>query len=112
MTLSEKRRHFSIMFAQLVVWCHDEGIDVAIDTTRRTEEEQARLVESGASQTMQSKHVDGLAGDLLVYEGTAYITDPDAYTPIGRHWTSLDVDNVWGGDWASFPDYGHVEYAG
>ena len=112
MTLSEKRRHFSLLFAELVVWCHQEGYDVAIDTTRRTTEEQARLVEEGASQTMQSKHVDGLAGDLLLYEGSTYVVDPVAYTPLGAYWTSLDVANVWGGDWEGFPDYGHFEYTG
>ena len=112
MTLSEKRRYWSRLFAELVVWCHDSGIDVAIDTTRRTEEEQARLVASGASQTMASKHVDGLAGDLLIYEGDVYITDPEAYAAIGLYWTTMDVANVWGGDWEGFPDYGHFEYAG
>jgi peptidoglycan LD-endopeptidase CwlK len=112
MTLSEKRRYWSRMFAELVVWCHASGLDVAIDTTRRTEEEQARLVESGASQTMASKHVDGLAGDLLIYEGTEYITDPDAYARIGLYWTTMDVNNIWGGDWEGFPDYGHFEYDG
>jgi hypothetical protein len=112
MTLSEKRRHFSRMFAELVAWCHKVGYDVAIDTTRRTEEEQARLVESGASQTMASKHVEGLAGDLLLYEGSTYVTDPAGYAPIGTIWKTLDAHNVWGGNWEDFPDYGHFEYAG
>lgn len=57
MTLSEQRRQFSKFFALLVLWAHTQGYDVAIDTTRRTTEEQARLVEQGASQTMASKHV-------------------------------------------------------
>jgi peptidoglycan LD-endopeptidase CwlK len=111
MTLSEKRRHFSKNFSLLVVWCHLNGYDVAIDTTRRTPEEQQRLIESGASQTMNSRHVDGLAGDLLLYDGQEYVTDPLAYAPLGEFWTSLDVGNVWGGDWESFPDFGHFEFS-
>ena len=33
----------------------------------RTEEEQKALVEKGASKTMKSKHLDGLAVDLMAY---------------------------------------------
>lgn len=110
MTLSEQRRQFSKFFALLVLWAHTQGYDVAIDTTRRTTEEQARLVEQGASQTMASKHVDGLAGDLLLYEGSAYVSDGAAYAPLGVFWTGLDPGCVWGGDWSGFPDAGHFEY--
>ena len=85
---------------------------MAIDTTRRSKEEQARLVASGASQTMRSKHVDGLAGDLLLYQGRTYVTDGAAYASIGAYWLSLDAANIWGGAWRSFPDYGHFEYGG
>jgi peptidoglycan L-alanyl-D-glutamate endopeptidase CwlK len=34
----------------------------------RTIEEQRKLVAKGASQTMKSKHIDGLAVDLAAYE--------------------------------------------
>jgi len=36
----------------------------------RTIEEQRELVKNGASQTMKSKHIDGLAVDLLAYCGS------------------------------------------
>lgn len=35
----------------------------------RTVEKQKELVEKGASQTMKSKHIDGLAVDLMAYVG-------------------------------------------
>jgi len=35
----------------------------------RTKAEQRKLVASGASQTMKSKHLDGLAVDLMAYSG-------------------------------------------
>ena len=35
----------------------------------RTKSEQRKLVASGASQTMKSKHLDGLAVDLMAYNG-------------------------------------------
>ena len=60
---------------------HDDMIRVvkkAIDVTKiafgvicglRTIEEQKALVDKGASQTMKSKHLDGLAVDLMAYIG-------------------------------------------
>jgi|TARA_R110000796_G_scaffold80502_2_gene178226 peptidoglycan L-alanyl-D-glutamate endopeptidase CwlK len=53
-------------------------VNYAIDVTKqdfgvicglRTEAEQKSLVESGASKTMKSKHLEGLAVDLLCYCG-------------------------------------------
>ena len=42
-------------------------VDFGVIQGRRTIEEQKILVEKGASQTMKSKHLDGLAVDLMVY---------------------------------------------
>jgi peptidoglycan L-alanyl-D-glutamate endopeptidase CwlK len=42
-------------------------IDFAVICGLRTVEEQEKLVQSGASQTMKSKHIDGLAVDLMAY---------------------------------------------
>lgn len=42
--------------------------DFSVICGLRTIEEQRKLVEKGASQTMRSKHIDGLAVDLAAYE--------------------------------------------
>ncbi len=110
MTRSDQCRHFSTLFARLVLWAQAEGYDVAIDTTRRSLEEQRRLVACGASRTLKSKHVVGLAGDLLLYRGSTYLTAAKEYAPLGVYWQHLDPQNVWGGSWASFVDAGHFEY--
>ena len=44
-------------------------IDFGVIEGLRTEEKQKQLVESGASQTMKSKHLDGRAVDLMAYIG-------------------------------------------
>ena len=44
-------------------------IDFGVIEGLRTEEKQRQLVESGASQTMKSKHLEGLAVDLMAYIG-------------------------------------------
>tara|TARA_Y100000114_G_scaffold157044_1_gene186726 strand:+ start:444 stop:902 length:459 start_codon:yes stop_codon:yes gene_type:complete len=44
-------------------------VDFGVICGLRTVEEQKALVEKGASQTMKSKHIDGLAVDLMAYVG-------------------------------------------
>ena len=44
-------------------------IDFGVIEGVRTEEQQKALVESGASQTMKSKHLEGRAVDLMAYVG-------------------------------------------
>ena len=44
-------------------------IDFGVIEGLRTEEKQKQLVESGASQTMKSKHLEGRAVDLMAYIG-------------------------------------------
>lgn len=45
-------------------------VDFGVTCGLRTPEEQAELVAKGASQTMKSKHIDGLAVDLMAYIGS------------------------------------------
>ena len=45
-------------------------VDFGVICGLRTPEEQAELVAKGASQTMKSKHIDGLAVDLMAYIGS------------------------------------------
>jgi peptidoglycan L-alanyl-D-glutamate endopeptidase CwlK len=45
-------------------------VDFGVICGLRTIEEQRELVAKGASQTMKSKHLDGLAVDLMAYVGS------------------------------------------
>jgi len=49
---------------------HKTKIDFGVICGMRTLEEQRALVEKGASQTMKSKHLEGLAVDLMAYIGS------------------------------------------
>ena len=49
---------------------HRSKIDFGVICGLRTMDEQRALVEKGASQTMKSKHLEGLAVDLMVYIGS------------------------------------------
>ena len=74
----------------------------------RSLERQEKLVASGASQTMNSRHLTGHAVDVVPYPLS---WDWPLYYPIAdamkQAATELDVDLEWGGDWRSFKDGPH-----
>lgn len=78
-------------------------IDFGVIEGLRTEEKQKELVDSGASQTMKSKHLIGLAVDLMAYvngrgcwELTVYDEIADAMKQSAYE---LDVMIRWGAAW-------------
>lgn len=99
----------------------------------RTRERQVQLVNSGASKTMNSKHLTGDAVDLWPIDpATKKKLPSDAAFPRGSAearaadkalWDALrkisvavkaeaskrGIKVVWGGDWKSFPDGPHFE---
>ena len=110
MTLHDQQVHFTRLFTQLLVWAQAQGLEVVLDMVARSPQEQARLVNIGASHTLHSAHVQRLAGDLLLFHDGHYQTDGAAYRPLGTYWKSLDPQCVWGGDWTSIKDYDHFEW--
>lgn len=78
-------------------------IDFGVIQGLRTIEEQRELVAKGASQTMKSKHIDGLAVDLMAYVGsrgswelTLYDNLADAMKIAAEE---EDVQIRWGAAW-------------
>ena len=77
--------------------------DFSVICGMRTIEEQKVLVAKGASQTMKSKHIDGLAVDLMAYvdggrwELNLYDEIADAMSEGARE---IDVPIVWGAAWS------------
>src|SRR5210317_1779652 len=76
--------------------------DFSVICGLRTIEEQRKLVAKGASQTMKSKHIDGLAVDLMAYvdggrwELNLYDEIADAMAEGAR---AVDVPIRWGAAW-------------
>ena len=64
-TLGRSERMAAVVHSAI----HRTKIDFGVICGLRTIEEQRELVKSGASQTMKSKHIDGLAVDLMAYVG-------------------------------------------
>jgi len=75
----------------------------------RTRERQAKLVKSGASRTMKSKHLNGMAVDVAAYdcdigtirwEEALYGPIAEAMAEGARAVLGVDGGLCWGGGWA------------
>ena len=78
-------------------------VDFGVIEGVRTQERQKQLVDAGASQTMNSKHLIGDAVDVMAYvgsrgswESTLYPVIADAFKEASQ---TLDVSIRWGGAW-------------
>ena len=78
-------------------------IDFGVMEGLRTEEKQKQLVESGASQTMKSKHLEGRAVDLMAYIGGRGSWELNVYDEIADAMNEaaikVDVAVRWGAAW-------------
>ena len=82
-------------------------VDFGVTYGVRELEEQKRLVASGRSQTMKSKHLDGLAVDLMAYVGSRGSWELSLYDNIADAMKLAaieeDVAIRWGAAW-QIPD--------
>jgi peptidoglycan L-alanyl-D-glutamate endopeptidase CwlK len=92
----------------------DSALDFVVIEGLRTKERQKQLVASGASKTLNSRHITGHAVDLLPIgpNGKAAFDWP-LYNQLGPAIKAAaakeGVAIVWGGDWKSFKDGPHFE---
>ena len=88
-------------------------VDFVVVEGVRTEEKQRQYVESGASKTMNSRHLTGHAVDLIAWVDrtvnwslTYYEKIAAAMKEAGRE---LGIPVEWGGDWKTFKDGPHFQ---
>ena len=78
-------------------------VDFGVTCGMRTVEEQEKLVASGASQTMKSKHLGGRAVDLVAYVGSNITWQLNMYDDLadamGDAACKLEVPIKWGAAW-------------
>lgn len=78
-------------------------IDFGVICGLRTIQEQEELVAKGASQTMKSKHLDGLAVDVMAYIGSRGSWEMNLYDDIADAFVIAakeeDVAVRWGAAW-------------
>ncbi len=88
-------------------------VDFGVTEGLRSEARQRELVASGASQTMNSRHLTGHALDVVAYVGGTVSWDWPLYDRIAVAMKSaaeeLGVPIEWGGDWVSLKDGPHYQ---
>ena len=109
MTLREKQSLFLVMVSKLTAFMTIIGKQGFVNEWYRTRERQAQLVAEGKSWTFNSKHLDGLAVDIILLKDGKPCWDNEDYKPLGEFWEKLG--GRWGGSWKQ-RDSVHFEYAG
>jgi len=88
-------------------------VDFTVLEGLRTPERQKTLMESGASQTLNSRHITGHAVDLGAWVDNQVDWSWPLYHKIADAMkgaaSELDVKIVCGSDWKKFPDGPHFE---
>jgi peptidoglycan L-alanyl-D-glutamate endopeptidase CwlK len=88
-------------------------VDFTVLEGLRTSERQKLLRDSGASQTLNSRHITGHAVDLGAFVDGEVRWDWPLYNQIAKAMKQaakeLNVAIVWGGDWRAFKDGPHFE---
>ena len=88
-------------------------IDFTVLEGVRTEKRQKKLVETGASRTMKSRHLTGHAVDLGAYVDRRVDWSWPLYHQIAKAMKQaakeLGVKMTWGGSWRKFPDGPHFQ---
>lgn len=83
------------------------SVDFAVTEGVRSEARQRELVDKGASQTMNSKHLTGHAVDLVAFLGTRISWELNLYSDIAQAMRAaardIGVPLRWGGAW-NIPD--------
>ena len=89
------------------------GVDFTVLEGIRTPERQKALVEAGASQTLNSRHLTGHAVDLGAWVGDEVRWDWPLYYKIAAAMKDaskqVNVPIEWGGDWRNFKDGPHFQ---
>ena len=107
---------FLPLAAMLLARTVEANIPVMIINTRRTAEEQAIHLSTGASSVQHSRHQDGLAIDICPYsQWMEYGEDKLQWRDDDPMWPKLGAIGEalglrWGGRWRTPHDPGHFEY--
>lgn len=94
-TLSERQCEFTEKQALLVLFAVKLGYRVKGQEWNRTLAQQESYVRQGVSKTLNSRHIDKLAVDLVLFKNGNAITSGEDFRALGEYWESLG--GRWGG---------------
>lgn len=109
--IAELRPDVAARARALVDFVRSVGGNLVVIDARRTPEQQAQLVKSGASQTQRSYHLEGRAFDVAWMDSRGGLHWDDVPR---RYWDWIGAVGEWyglrwGGRWKSLVDLGHFE---
>lgn len=108
--LGPKQRLFTQLVGQLILWTYEQGYELSLGEAWRTPEQAALNAKRGIG-IVNSLHCDRLAIDLNLFINGFYVTDANAYKPLGAYWKTLHPLCRWGGDWGDSVHFS-VEHGG
>lgn len=103
MTLRELRCLFTSLVPRLIDKARELGYECALGEVERSKLQAQANADSGAG-TSNSLHIVGLAVDLHLYRGGAYLTKSEDHAELGTYWKSLHPLARWGGDFTTIED--------
>jgi len=84
---------------------------VIVDSIRSLDEQQI-LLDGGATHSLDSKHLEGKAVDIVPYFDYSNRYDTGLFKQLAVNFkeaaSSLNISIIWGGDWDE-PEYQHYE---
>lgn len=101
--LSLKQRAFPPMLAKLITWIYANGYECTLGEVLRRPATAVANAAAGIG-IEHSLHLFSLAIDLNLFKDGVYLTDTEAYRPLGEYWESLG--GSWGGRFSK-PDGNH-----
>ena len=112
MKLSDEQNDFLFMLKDLLIYTEilqaKYCVKMKITELNRTIERQRKYVQDGLSQTMNSKHLLGLAVDFAPIANNKVAYESPVLDDMGAYWEA--IGGTWGGKWTGFTDRPHFEY--
>lgn len=97
MALNRRQVEFSHALGLLLIHIAEKGFWASVREVGRTIEKQRENVKAGVSWTLDSRHIDFLAADLILFNSDfSIVTDNEAYRQFGEYWES-SLNGRWGG---------------
>ena len=96
-TLGQHQRRFVPLVAKLIDFAYAQGYELSFGECYRSPEQAALNAQHGVG-IANSLHILRLAIDVQLFKDGNYLTDSEAYKPLGDYWKSLDPACAWGGD--------------
>ncbi len=93
--LSLRQCAFTHALALLIIEIGRQGYQVKVQELNRLVETQKEYIAKGVSKTMNSRHLDNLAADLILFKNGILVDNQESYRPFGEYWESLG--GRWGG---------------